>query len=354
MKTPVFSFSSIKYSSIKHLSINNQIQFRYNRTRLLQTASGEILKVNKIDHNHISTLFPTHIGKYVDWSKYSKFDGSFNIIPLILHQDDDILVVYKPPTLLIQPGKDDGEDDSDVKSTVNSEEPNLFDLCSAYSNKTYSDKMYQNSICGLIHRLDRPSSGIVVISKNLRSTKILNDIFKKRNVIKKYLCVVNGDLQGKGTCHHLLSKSSSSKIQAFDIKPPTLPLPPTDKKQIKTVEAKLSYQNLLSISYNSKANPSIKKHQSLIKVELETGRKHQIRAQLSKIGHPICGDVKYGASQTFKTKDIALHAYFLSFPHPTTNKQMSFECNIPSAWENRFGIETVKKVNSLIKNPMFK
>jgi hypothetical protein len=85
--------------------------------------------------------------------------------------------------------------------------------------------------------------------------------------------------------------------------------------------------------------PSIK--QTICRVELETGRKHQIRAQLAHIGHPIVGDVKYGAPQSFKQRDISLHACMLTITHPTTRKEMTFTAPPPALWSKRFGEDSL-------------
>jgi 23S rRNA-/tRNA-specific pseudouridylate synthase len=88
---------------------------------------------------------------------------------------------------------------------------------------------------------------------------------------------------------------------------------------------------------------------TLVKIDLETGRKHQIRAQMAHIGHPIVGDVKYGAPQQFHQKDIALHAYSLSFPHPITNKAVTVSTMPPDVWRQRFGSEVMNAVSKLIE-----
>jgi 23S rRNA-/tRNA-specific pseudouridylate synthase len=92
--------------------------------------------------------------------------------------------------------------------------------------------------------------------------------------------------------------------------------------------------------------------QTLIRVKLETGRKHQIRAQLAHIGHPIVGDIKYGAPQRFKLKDIALHAYRLSFVDQgqgskSKGQKLCFSCRPPSSWAARFGPEVAEIADRL-------
>ena len=96
--------------------------------------------------------------------------------------------------------------------------------------------------------------------------------------------------------------------------------------------------------------PSAQALGALVKVKLETGRKHQIRAQMAHIGHPIVGDVKYGAPQRFQLKDIALHAFRLGFVHPTTKAPLTFSAGVPSSWASRFGQDVVDIVDRLCEN----
>lgn len=170
-----------------------------------------------------------------------------------------------------------------------------------------------NAYVGLVHRLDRVTSGITVLSKTSKAAARLCDSFKTRKVIKYYLCVVNGTVKlDYGECNHLMTKTSTDK------KTQILPL---NSKRKDSVTGVLRYRVIHRLSYgglqNVKASAQ-RRSQTLLAVELETGRKHQIRAQLAHIGHPVVGDVKYGAPQRFHSRDIALHAAVLAFPHPTT------------------------------------
>lgn len=189
-------------------------------------------------------------------------------------------------------------------------------MCDIYGSERY-DKS-GGAYLGLVHRLDRVTSGISVFAKTSKAAARLCEQFKTRKVIKYYLCVVNGDVElAYGECNHLMTKTSDT-----DKKTQILPL---HSKRRDTVTGVLRYRVVHRLHYegaqSAKANPE-QKRQTLLAVELETGRKHQIRAQLAHIGHPIVGDVKYGAPQRFPSRDIALHAAVLSFPHPTTLEQV--------------------------------
>lgn len=212
---------------------------------------------------------------------------------LVIHEDQDIIVAYKPPAILMQP-------DENSSSTS---------LIAMLSECIHCDLK-------LVHRLDRPCSGVCIFGKSSQSASSLSQSFKNRETAKDYVCVVNGIVESSGRCEHMLTKSNSGKIKVYDL-PNSVDSNSKSapkKKQVGTVEAKLSYTVLLSFCGGAKEKPL---PQSLLLVRLETGRRHQIRAQMAHIGHPIVGDCKYGAPQRFQTRDIALHSLLLSLPHPS-------------------------------------
>lgn len=120
-------------------------------------------------------------------------------------------------------------------------------------------------------RLDRPCSGVIVFAKTISAASKLNLSFKNRLVDKNYVCVVNGETEQKQCLHNLMQKTQEEKVNVFDI---------SKDKANYLVEAKLQYESLLVIQGGADINSK----QTLIKVELDTGRKHQIRAQMSHIG----------------------------------------------------------------------
>jgi 23S rRNA pseudouridine1911/1915/1917 synthase len=136
------------------------------------------------------------------------------------------------------------------------------------SNKTLSYKSPPDT--NLI-RLDRPCSGVVVFAKTISAASKLNLSFKNRLVDKNYVCVVNGETEQKRSLQNMMQKTQGEKVNVFDM---------TKAKDNYLVEAKLQYESLLVIQGGADINSK----QTLIKVELDTGRKHQIRAQMAHIG----------------------------------------------------------------------
>ncbi|MFY8022331.1 MAG: RluA family pseudouridine synthase [Bacteroidia bacterium] len=148
---------------------------------------------------------------------------------------------------------------------------------------------------GVIHRLDMPVNGIVLFARTSKALVRMNESFQQRAITKKYLSLVEGRPPSAAASlkHWLKTDDKRNFTKAFEN--------PVNN----ALEARLKYKVLKS-----------SKDQSLLEIDLETGRKHQIRAQLSAMGCPILGDVKYGASKPLKDFSIALQAFYLSFQHP--------------------------------------
>ncbi|MCR9288047.1 MAG: RNA pseudouridine synthase [Bacteroidetes bacterium] len=169
-------------------------------------------------------------------------------------------------------------------------------------------EIFTKSKLDLIHRIDRPASGIVLFAKNKKALAHLNDQFQQRKVEKIYLAVVNKkEIAKEGTLVHYLQKNGR-KNRSFV----------SEEERPNSKKAELSYSILASID-----------NYHLLEVKLKTGRHHQIRAQLAAIDCPIKGDVKYGARRANKDRSIHLHAWKLSFRHPISNIKEELIAPIP-------------------------
>lgn len=175
-------------------------------------------------------------------------------------------------------------------------------------------EIYTKSNLYLIHRLDRPASGIVLLAKNKKCLAILNEQFQNRKIKKTYLAVVkNHPPEKEGTLiHYLLKSQKKNRAYAHDEEKPN------------SKKAELTYKVIASID-----------NYHLLEVNLVTGRHHQIRAQLAKIDCPIKGDERYGFKRGNKDRSIHLHAWKLEFRHPVTNDVVKLEAPIPEevVWE---------------------
>ena len=201
----------------------------------------------------------------------------------VLYEDNHVIVINKRASDIVQGDKTGDE--------------TLPDKIKAYLKKKYNKP--GNVFCGVVHRLDRPTSGAVVFAKTSKALERLNAQFREKETDKVYWAVVEQKpATDRGDLIHFLKKNEKqNKSYATSMEVPG------SKKAV------LHYQWLKS---------SDRYH--LLEVVLETGRHHQIRCQLAQIGCTIKGDVKYGARRPNTDGSICLHARALTFTHPTTKE----------------------------------
>ena len=204
----------------------------------------------------------------------------------ILFEDNHLLVINKKPGELSQ-----GDETGDVP---------LIDSLKEFIK--IRDQKPGNVYLGLIHRLDRPTSGILVFAKTGKALTRMNDLFKTREVQKTYWAIVEGkpEKQFERLEHYLKKNPKNNKVTVFT--------KPTQDAKI----AILEYKVLGNLD-----------NYSLLEVDLFTGRSHQIRSQLSFISHPIKGDLKYGAKRSNPDGSISLHARRISFKHPVKKEELT-------------------------------
>ena len=206
----------------------------------------------------------------------------------IIYEDNHIIVVEKKPNI---PSQSDKTEDKDMLSLI----------------KEYLKEKYNkpgNVYLGLVHRLDRPVGGVMIFAKTSKAASRLSEQVRNKEFKKNYLAVVDGKVESKkGTLEDYLYKDERNNISKVVSK---------EKKNSKL--AKLDYEVL---AYNEVKNLS------LLKIDLHTGRHHQIRVQLSNFKHSIFGDQKYGTRG--QGKQIALWAYKLTIKHPVTKEEMVFK-----------------------------
>lgn len=207
----------------------------------------------------------------------------------IIYEDNHIIVVEKKPNI---PSQSDKTEDIDMLTLV----------------KQYVKEKYNkpgNVYVGLVHRLDRPVGGIMIFAKTSKAASRLSEQVRNKDFGKEYLAVVDGKPdRDKGTLEDYLYKDERNNMSKVVNK---------EKKNSKL--AKLDYEVL---KHNEVKNLT------LLKINLHTGRHHQIRVQLSHFGHSIFGDQKYGTRG--QGKQIALWAYKLKILHPISKEEMVFEC----------------------------
>ena len=296
---------------------------RYTRSFLKKSIEGKQVKLN-----NVLVLSPATKIKYKDFISINIVEKNIqNIIPKkreldIIYEDKDILVLNKPKGMVVHPGAGNYENTL-VNALLFKFKKNLSDL-----NGTLRP--------GIVHRIDKETSGLLLVAKNNLAHSNLGVHFSNHTIKRKYLCLAWGvirPLQGKIITLITRDKKNRQLMTVSDVK---------------GKEAITNYKTIKV--YNIKDVPKI----SLIECELETGRTHQIRVHLKYKGSSLLGDKQYG-KKIIKFKKInneffiklnklsgqALHAKTLEFTHPLTKKWMSFVSELP----NEF-----KKILNLLEN----
>ena len=214
----------------------------------------------------------------------------------IIHEDNHLLAVAKPAGLLSQ-GDASGH-------------PSLVDLARAYLKERY-DKP-GNAYVGLVHRLDRNASGVVLLARTSKAAARLSAGFRTGAFEKRYLAVCAGRPEPAAArlTHWLAASGDAQGVTRAQ----TGPFHDARESQLdyRVLETGTGY--------------------SLAEVRPITGRRHQIRAQMALAGHPLLGDVKYGSRQRLPDHRVALHALALTITHPVGGRALTFECPAPADW----------------------
>ena len=208
----------------------------------------------------------------------------------VLYEDNHLIAAVKPGGILVQ---------GDI-----SRETCLMDTVKDYIKKKYNKP--GKVFLGLVHRLDRPVSGVVLFARTSKSASRLSEQWRRRGVTKIYWALVHGKMRPpSGRLTSYLEKRWGGVSLS-------------EKKHGESREALLSYRTVFE-----------RRNLSLLEIHLHTGRKHQIRAQLGAEGCPIVGDFKYGAPDRHEDGTICLHAKSLTFMHPTRSETIHIEAPSP-------------------------
>lgn len=207
---------------------------------------------------------------------------------IVLYEDNHLLVLCKPPGMLVQ-----GDQTGD---------PTLLDLAKAYI-KRVSNKP-GNVYLGLVHRLDRPASGVIVFARTSKAAGRLMKQFQRRQIGKIYHCLAEGEIPPGGEWRDRIERcGATSLISAGE---------PNAVLRFTRVQFKAGV--------------------SQAEVQLLTGKHHQIRVQFASRGFPLLGDFRYGSKIKFPGRSIALHARELQIIHPIRQEPLAFRCDVPDYW----------------------
>ena len=222
-------------------------------------------------------------------------------IPLnIIYEDDDIIIINKEKGMVVHPAN--GNYTGTVVNSL------------MYSHKNNLSSINGIVRPGIVHRIDKDTSGIIVVAKNDNAHKKLSSQFKEHSITRKYIAIVKG-----------IGKKDTMDID--------LPIGRSEKDRKKMAVTNKNSKNavthikVLKRFYNSNL--------TLVEATLETGRTHQIRVHMAYMGYPLLGDSVYGKKDSkFKINGQVLHAKTLGFIHPTTNKYVEFDSNLPKYFED--------------------
>lgn len=210
----------------------------------------------------------------------------------VLYEDNHLIIVNKTTAEIVQADK---TGDTPLSDTI----------------KQYLKEKYAkpgNVFLGVVHRIDRPVSGVVVFAKTSKALTRMNEMFRTHDLKKKYWAIVKETppQPEMRLTHYLIRNEKQNKSYAYDQR---------------TENAKESVLSFKLIARSDNYN--------LLEVDLETGRHHQIRCQLAKIGCPIKGDIKYGFARTNKDGGISLHARSIEFIHPVSMLPINIVAPVP-------------------------
>lgn len=228
-------------------------------------------------------------------------------IPLdIVYEDDDVIVINKPQGMVVHPAP--GHDDHTLVNAL------LYHCPLSTINGTFRP--------GIVHRIDKDTSGLLMVAKNDKAHRSLAKQLKDKTNIREYVALVHGRIaEDEGTINAPIGRSLKDRKKQAVVK--------DGRNAVTHFEVLKRYRDY-----------------TFVKCILETGRTHQIRVHMKYIGHPLVGDPLYGPKKTIKGNGQFLHAGKLGFVHPTTGKLLIFEAPLPKIFQEC--LEKLDKTNRLV------
>ena len=228
-------------------------------------------------------------------------------IPLdIVYEDDDVIVINKPQGMVVHPAP--GHDEHTLVNAL------LYHCPLSTINGTFRP--------GIVHRIDKDTSGLLMVAKNDKAHRSLAKQLKDKTNIREYVALVQGRIaEDEGTINAPIGRSLKDRKKQAVVK--------DGRNAVTHFEVLKRYRDY-----------------TLVKCILETGRTHQIRVHMKYIGHPLVGDPLYGPKKTIKGNGQFLHAGKLGFVHPTTGKLLIFEAPLPKIFQEC--LEKLDKTNRLV------
>ena len=214
----------------------------------------------------------------------------------IVYEDNDIMVINKPSGVVVHPGN--GNYDNTLVNGLMFYADNLSDG-------------YEEYRPGIVHRIDKDTSGLIIVAKSNKAQEVLSEYFKNHTIKREYIALIHGVLDSDNAIIDapIGRDETSRKMMKVTAK--------NSKKAITHLKVLKRYKNF-----------------TLVKLRLETGRTHQIRVHMKYIGHPIFNDPIYSKDKCDEFGQY-LHSYSMEFNHPITNEKMYFECELPREFQDK-------------------
>ena len=267
---------------------------KLSRNLIKQAIDNRGLKINgniTVRSNYLAKSKDVIDLEYEQWQVKDKI-SAFNLPLDIVYEDAHLLVINKPNNLVVHPGA------KNVEMT----------LINAVVNYLKSNETLVRA--GLIHRIDKQTTGLIMLAKSKDALEKMQALLKQRKVKRKYLALIRGILKEKsGSINAPIGRDSSNRL----------------KMAVTSHNAKEAVTDFKVIKNFSNF--------SLVECELQTGRTHQIRVHMAYIKHPVLGDYLYGAKSIYDNYGQYLHAYKLEFFHPYLKKQIILETKMPQEFE---------------------
>lgn len=253
--------------------LNGEWSYVYSRLN-----TGDTLEINIVETENSKNIPPTAI----ELDEFMK---------MVVYEDEDIIIMNKPAGLPVHPSMGHHED-------------TLANYCAYYFQTIRNSEENGGFIFRCVNRLDRDTSGLVLIAKNMLSSARLSNQQSEQKIHRTYLAVVTGETPDKGKIDLPIARRETSVIE----------------RCVDFEKGDSAVTNYTRLDY--------KDGYSLLEIKLETGRTHQIRVHMKAIGHPLPGDFLYNPDYTYIGRQ-ALHSYKLDFVHPLTDENMSYTQPMP-------------------------
>ena len=268
----------------------------YSRSKIVKMISDSTILVNNeiVKNSYLLKKDDViSVGEYAE----EEMDITPEDIPLdIVYEDDDVMVINKPNGMVVHPAI--GNNHGTLVNALLYYSKNLSDI-----NGTFRP--------GIVHRIDAYTTGLLMVAKNNKAHEILSEELSKKETTRKYIALVWGVI-----------KEDTATIDA----PIGRDINDRKKMAVTSINSKDAVTHLKVLERYKDA--------TLIELQLETGRTHQIRVHMNYIDHPVVNDPVYGRRKIIDDSGQCLHAYSLGFIHPTTGKYMEFKCDLPECFTN--------------------